>query len=131
VPSGGRPLNIQNMKNTLIIGATPNPGRYAYKAAQMLKSKGHEIINVGIKAGAVAGVEIEKPGVIHNDVHTITLYIGPHLQSSYYDYIVNTRPKRVIFNPGTENPELEALLEEHAIEPVEACTLVMLATGQY
>ncbi len=119
------------MKNTLIIGASPNPGRYAYKAAHMLKSKGHEIINVGIKTGSVAGVEIEKPEVIHEDVHTITLYIGPHLQSSYYGYIVKTNPKRVIFNPGTENSELESLLEEHAIEPVEACTLVMLATGQY
>lgn len=119
------------MKNTLIIGATPNPDRYAYKAANMLHAKGHDIINVGIKPGAVAGVEIEKPGVIHEDVHTITLYIGPHLQSDYYDYILKTKPQRVIFNPGTENSELEALLEENAIEPVEACTLVMLATGQY
>jgi len=119
------------MKNTLIIGATPNPTRYAYKAAQMLKAKGHSIINVGIKAGAVAGVEIEKPGTVHEDVHTITLYVGPHLQSEYYDYILKTNPKRVIFNPGTENEELENLLEENAIEPVEACTLVLLATGQY
>jgi predicted CoA-binding protein len=119
------------MKNTLIIGASPNPSRYAFKAAQMLKSKGHDIINVGIKTGAVAGVTIEQPGTIHDDVHTITLYIGPHLQSSYYDYILKTNPKRVIFNPGTENSELEELLIENAIEPIEACTLVMLATGQY
>jgi predicted CoA-binding protein len=119
------------MKNTLIIGATPNPTRYAYKAAQMLKAKGHDIINVGIKTGAVAGVEIEQPGTIHNDVDTITLYIGPHLQNEYYDYILQTNPRRVIFNPGTENPELEELLNEHAIEPIEACTLVMLATGQF
>lgn len=119
------------MKNTLIIGATPNPTRYAYKAAQMLKAKGHNIINVGVKMGEVAGVEIEKPGAVHDDVHTITLYIGPHLQSDYYDYIIKTNPKRVIFNPGTENEELENLLEQNAIEPVEACTLVLLATGQY
>jgi len=119
------------MKNTLIIGATPNPTRYAYKAAQMLKAKGHNIINVGVKTGEVAGVEIEKPGTVHEDVHTISLYIGPHLQSDYYDYILKTNPKRVIFNPGTENEELENLLEENAIEPVEACTLVLLATGQY
>lgn len=119
------------MKNTLIIGATPNPTRYAYKAAHMLKSKGHDIINVGIKSGAVAGVDIEKPETIHDDVHTITLYIGPHLQDSYFDYIVKTNPKRVIFNPGTENAELEELLIANAIEPVEACTLVMLTTGQY
>lgn len=119
------------MKNTLIIGATPNSTRYAYRAAHMLKSKGHSIINVGIKEGEVAGVSIEKPGEIHDKVDTITLYIGPDLQSGYFDYILKTNPKRVIFNPGTENEELEVLLKENGIEPVEACTLVLLATGQY
>ena len=119
------------MKHTLIIGATPNPGRYAYRAAGMLKSKGHSIINVGIKDGEVAGVAIEKPGKIHDDVDTITLYIGPALQAGYFDYILQTKPKRVIFNPGTENNELESLLKANGIEPVEACTLVLLATGQY
>jgi len=119
------------MKNTLIIGATPNPTRYAYRAAQMLKAKGHSIINVGIKSGEVAGVAIEKQGEVHHDVHTITLYVGPALQEQYFDYILQTNPKRVIFNPGTENDELEVLLKTNGIEPVEACTLVMLATGQY
>ena len=119
------------MKKTLIIGATPNPTRYAYRAAQMLKAKGHEIVNVGIKKGEVAGVEIEQPDKIYDDIHTITLYIGPNLQEGYHDYIIKTNPKRVIFNPGTENYRLEELLDEHAIEPVAACTLVMLATGQY
>ena len=119
------------MKKTLIIGATPNPTRYAYRAAQMLKSKGHDIVNVGIKKGEVAGVAIEKPEVIHEDIHTITLYIGPDLQDQYHDYILNTNPKRVIFNPGTENDKLEVLLKENGIEPVEACTLVLLSTGQY
>lgn len=119
------------MKKTLIIGATPNPTRYAYKAAQMLKGKGHDIINVGIKTGEVAGVAIEKPGEIHDDIHTITLYIGPDLQSGYHDYILKTNPKRVVFNPGTENSQLAELLKENAIEPVYACTLVLLATGQY
>lgn len=119
------------MKNTLIIGATPNPTRYAFRAAQMLKAKGHGIVNVGIKSGEVAGVTIEKPGQIHEDIHTITLYIGPGLQDEYFDYIVKTNPKRVIFNPGTENAALEAVLKENGIEPVEACTLVMLSTGQY
>ncbi|TDO19757.1 CoA-binding protein [Pedobacter duraquae] len=119
------------MKNTLIIGATPNPSRYAYRAAQMLKQKGHDIVNVGIKTGAVAGVDIEQPGKIHDDIHTITLYIGPDRQPDYYEYILKTNPKRVIFNPGTENPELEGLLRTNAIEPVEACTLVLLSIGQY
>ena len=119
------------MKRTLIIGASTNPMRYAYKAANMLKAKGHEIINIGIKKGPVAGVEIELPGKIYEDVHTITLYIGPPLQKGYYDYIVQTNPKRVVFNPGTENDELELLLKEKGIEVEEACTLVMLSTGQY
>ncbi|MHA4893107.1 CoA-binding protein [Pedobacter sp. PWIIR3] len=119
------------MKKTLIIGATPNPTRYAYRAAQMLRAKGHEIVNVGIKKGEVAGVEIEKPGEIHHDIDTITLYIGQDLQEGYHDYILKTHPKRVIFNPGTENQKLEELLLENAIEPVSACTLVLLSTGQY
>ena len=119
------------MKNTLIIGATTNPARYAYLAAQMLTSKGHKIVNVGIKKGTVFGVEIEEQGEIHKDIDTVTLYIGPHLQSGYYDYILQTNPKRVVFNPGTENRELESLLEQHGIEPVRACTLVLLSTGQY
>lgn len=119
------------MKKTLIIGATPNPTRYAYRAALLLKSKGHDIVNVGIKKGEVAGVEIEKPEAVHEDIHTITLYIGPDLQDQYHDYILSTNPKRVIFNPGTENDKLEVLLKENGIEPVEACTLVLLSTGQY
>ncbi|SMC82575.1 CoA-binding protein [Pedobacter nyackensis] len=119
------------MKKTLIIGATPNSGRYSYRAAYMLIAKGHNIVNIGIKRGEVAGVEIEKPGVIHNDIDTITLYIGPHLQDQYYDYILQTKPKRVVFNPGTENVELENLLKTNGIEAIEACTLVMLSTGQY
>ncbi|WP_421941086.1 CoA-binding protein [Pedobacter sp.] len=119
------------MKKTLIIGASPDPNRYAYKAAHMLTRFNHEIVNVGIKKGAVAGVEIEKQGTIHHDIDTITLYIGPPLQAQYHDYILETKPKRVIFNPGTENYALEKLLDQHGIEPVEACTLVLLSTGQY
>ncbi|MES2458261.1 MAG: CoA-binding protein [Bacteroidota bacterium] len=119
------------MKKTLIIGATTNPSRYAYLAAERLTAKGHKIVNVGIKKGSVAGVEIEMPDEIHNDIHTITLYIGPALQKGYYDYILKTNPKRVVFNPGTENRELESLLQKNAIESLEACTLVLLSTGQY
>jgi predicted CoA-binding protein len=119
------------MKKTLIIGASPDASRYAYKAAHMLTRFGHDIVNVGIKKGEVAGVTIEQPGIIHHDIDTITLYIGPALQPQYHDYILETNPKRVIFNPGTENFELEKLLDQHGIEPIEACTLVLLSTGQY
>jgi len=118
-------------KKTLIIGATPNADRYAYMAAQMLTSKGHDIVNVGIKKGVVAGVEIEPPARIHEDIDTVTLYIGPQVQKDYYDYILKTKPKRVVFNPGTENFELESMVRENGIEAVRACTLVLLSTGQY
>ena len=119
------------MKKTLIIGATPNADRYAYRAAHMLTAKGHSIVNIGIKQGEVAGVKIEKPGIPYQDIDTITLYIGADIQSNYYDYILETKPKRVIFNPGTENPAFEKMLDLHNIEPVEACTLVLLSIGQY
>ena len=119
------------MKKTIVIGATPNPDRYAYLASNKLVKYGHEIINVGIKTGTVAGVDIEKPEIIHPDIDTITLYVGPHNQPSLYDYILKTKPKRVIFNPGTENDELESLVKQNGIQAVEACTLVLLSTGQY
>jgi hypothetical protein len=119
------------MKKTLIIGATNNPARYANFAAHRLTSYGHEIINVGIKTGEVAGVLIERAGIIHSDVDTITLYVGPQHQSEYFDYILQTKPKRIIFNPGTENQELIDLAQQNGIETEEACTLVLLSTGQY
>ncbi len=118
-------------KKTIILGATPDPSRYAYLAANRLKAKGHTIVNVGIKKGEVAGVEIEKPQQIHTDIDTITLYVGPQNQPGLYQYILNTKPKRIIFNPGTENDELEQLASKQGIETLEACTLVLLSIGQY
>jgi uncharacterized protein len=116
---------------TLILGATPNPDRYAYRAAISLQKNGHEIVLVGIKQGQINGVTIQNgmPDVKH--VHTVTLYVGPQNQRQYYDYILSLKPKRVIFNPGTENSEFENLLQQNKIEPVIACTLVMLSVGNY
>lgn len=119
------------MKKTLILGATPDPSRYANLAANRLVRYGHPIINIGIKTGEVAGVPIEKPVKIHEEVHTITMYVGTRNQESYYDYILRTNPKRIIFNPGTENDELEELALEQGIECIQGCTLVMLSTGQF
>ena len=119
------------MKKTIIIGATTNPSRYANLAAHRLVSFGHNLINIGIIEGEVADVPIEKAGSIYSGVDTITLYIGPEKQTQYYDYILKTKTKRVIFNPGTENKELEQLVRDNGIEAVEACTLVLLSTGQY
>ncbi|MES3019343.1 MAG: CoA-binding protein [Bacteroidota bacterium] len=119
------------MKKTLILGATDNPSRYANLAANRLVAHGHPIVNVGIKTGKAAGVEIERAGDVYEDIDTVTLYVGPQNQPEYYDYIIDSKPKRIIFNPGTENQELEELAEENGIEVLHACTLVMLSTGQY
>ena len=120
-------------KRTVIIGATTNPSRYSSMAAEMLTSYHHEIIPVGIKKGEVKGkpiLDINQRPLIE-DIDTITIYIGPQHQAAYYDYLVTLKPKRVIFNPGTENHELATLLEESGAEAIEACTLVMLRSGQY
>jgi uncharacterized protein len=120
------------VKRTVIVGATPNPSRVAFLAADMLAEQ-HEIIPLGIKKGSVQGVEIldirKKPDI--PDVDTITLYIGARHQPELYTYLIGLRPKRIIFNPGTENAEFEKLAEAHGIEAVEACTMVMLRTYQY
>lgn len=118
-------------KKTLVLGATPDPSRYAYLASNRLVRTGHTIVNVGIKTGEAGGVEIEKPETIHDDIDTITLYIGPQNQPALYDYILATNPKRIIFNPGTENSELRRMAREKGIETLSACTLVMLSTGEY
>jgi predicted CoA-binding protein len=120
-------------KKTVIIGATTNPSRYAYIAAGMLTEYNHEIIPVGIKKGEVYGKSIldinQRPPV--SQVDTVTLYIGPQHQPEHFDYILSLKPKRVIFNPGTENPEFEKMIENTGAEALEACTLVLLRSGQY
>ncbi|MBC7745127.1 MAG: CoA-binding protein [Flavobacterium sp.] len=119
------------MKKTIIIGASSNPERYSNMAAKRLIAKGHEIINIGVKSGEVAGVPIEKAKTIYNDIDTITLYVKPQHQNDYFDYILKTKPKRIIFNPGTENAELKAVAEKHGIQTTDACTLVLLSIGMY
>jgi predicted CoA-binding protein len=120
-------------KKTVVIGATPNQSRYAYLAANMLREYDHEVVPMGIKQGEVAGKEIldirKKPAI--NGVDTVTLYIGPRHQPEWYDYILSLKPKRIIFNPGTENDKFEQLAEENGIEALQACTLVLLRSHQY
>jgi len=120
-------------KKTVVLGASPNPARYAFIVAELLTEMKHEIVLVGLRKGVVAGKEIKDVRTLPviPDVDTITLYVGPSNQKNLYEYIVSLKPRRVIFNPGAENPELAKLLTEKGIEPVEACTLVMLRTGQY
>lgn len=121
------------MKKTVIIGATTDRSRYAYLAASMLTQYQHEIVPIGIKKGELFGTGIlniyDKPDV--SNVDTITLYIGPQRQPEWYDYLLSLQPKRIIFNPGTENELFENMAEERGIEVVEGCTLVMLRTNQY
>lgn len=113
------------------MGATPDSSRYAYLATRMLNDYKHEVVPFGIKKGEINGQTIVNEPPQDSDFDTVTLYLGPRNQPQYYDYIIGLKPKRVIFNPGTENPEFEAMLEANKIEPIEACTLVMLRTGQY
>ncbi len=116
---------------TLIIGASANPERYAYKAAHRLLAHGHEIELLGLRPDVVAGRTIDTEKKAYDDIHTVTMYVGPQHQPSYYEYITALSPSRVIFNPGTENPEFERKLSEQGIQVEEACTLVLLGTGQY
>lgn len=119
------------MKRTVIIGASANTTRYSFLAAQRLKAYGHPVLLLGRRKGTIAGQEINVEPIHWENIDTVTLYINPNIQTLYYDYIVSLGPKRVIFNPGTENPDFENILAAKNIVPVEACTLVMLATGQY
>ncbi len=120
-------------KLTLIVGATDNPERYAYRAADLLQAKGVSFIPIGIKKGVVFGKEIvdlrQKPALA--GIHTVTLYLGLQNQSEWMDYLIGLGPKRMIFNPGTENPEFFSKAKAAGIEVLEACTLVMLTTGQF
>lgn len=122
-----------NNKKTVIVGATTNASRYAYLAAEMLTEYHHPIVPIGIKSGQVKGQPIlninSQPQI--KDVDTITLYVGPQHQPPLYHYLLSLQPKRIIFNPGTENAEFEKLAEESGVEAIEACTLVMLRSNQY
>lgn len=120
------------MKNkTLILGASENPERYSNLAVKKLLSTGHEVLAVGKKEGIINNTTIHKGQVQADDIDTVTLYLNANNQKSYYDYIFSLNPRRIIFNPGAENDELERLATQKGINTMEACTLVMLSTGQY
>jgi predicted CoA-binding protein len=117
-------------KKTLVIGASENPARYSHKAIRSLRMHNHDVVALAKREGQVDDVKIQK-NFPEKDIHTVTLYIGPPRQPEYYMQIINLKPKRVIFNPGTENPEFVRILEEQDIEAEEACTLVLLSKGNY
>lgn len=122
---------MASSKKTLVMGASENPSRYSYLALQLLRQYGHPVVALGRKAAVVKDVEIltAPPGL--DDIDTVTLYLNPLHQEPYYDYVISLRPRRVIFNPGTENESFQERLEQEKIPYMEACTLVMLRTGQY
>jgi predicted CoA-binding protein len=116
---------------TLIIGASPNSKRFSYKAVQMLKQYGHEVIPLGLRKGKIDDIDIQTERKQFESIHTISLYIGIKNQTDYYDYILSIKPTRIIFNPGTENMELINLAQKEGIETVTDCTLMMLSRAYY
>ncbi|GIZ07414.1 CoA-binding protein [Flavobacterium sp. UMI-01] len=118
-------------KKTVILGASTKVERASYKAIHNLVNKGHSVLAIGQNAGEVAGVKIQTKAIPLKNVDTISLYLNALRQREYYNYIIEANPKRVIFNPGAENPELSQLLELNNIKSERACTLVLLATNQY
>lgn len=118
-------------KKTLVLGASENLARYSNLAIKRLKISGHPVVAIGKKKGTVAGIKIETEKTHFKNIDTVTLYINPTHQREYYDYIISIHPARIIFNPGTENVELAEIAFQHGIKSLEACTLVLLSTGQY
>lgn len=120
------------MKNmTLVLGASPNKNRYSNSAVARLRAKNYPVIAYGIKPGAIADVKISLTLEKWNEIDTISLYLSPKNQKDLYEYIVTLKPNRVIFNPGTENPELEAILDKAGIAHEQSCTMVLLSLGSY
>ena len=119
------------MKKTLVLGASTNETRYSNIATHRLLSHGHEVILVGNKKGEIENLSIHNEKPFFENIDTVTLYVNPKNQEEYYDYILNLKPKRIIFNPGTENVALVALANKQGIETEYACTLVLLATNEY
>ena len=116
---------------TLVLGASDHPSRYSYLAMGRLKQAGHPVIAIGKRPAIAHGISIDTLPYTTPDIDTITMYLNPSHQRDYYQMILDLKPRRIIFNPGTENPDLEERAEQAGIQVIEACTLVMLSTGQY
>ena len=118
-------------KTTLVIGASINSSRYSFLAISRLREHGHPVYALGLKTGRVGDVDIFTEQKVFSDIHTVTLYVGPSHQEKIRDYVISLKPHRVIFNPGTEDELFQSMLKNAGIPFEEACTLVMLGTGQY
>lgn len=118
-------------KKTLVIGGSIKPERYSNRAIRKLLKYGFPVVSIGLREGEVDKVKIETGRPEFKDIHTVTLYIGKAHQPEYYDYLLGMNPKRIIFNPGTENRDFRKLAEKQGIETVEFCTLIMLGDGTF
>jgi hypothetical protein len=118
-------------KKTLVLGGSSNPARYSYLAINKLREHDHHVFAIGKRSAKVADVEVLQEIKFVEGLDTVTVYLNKENQKNYYDYILSQHPRRVIFNPGAENPEFEKILADQGVEVIEACTLVLLATGQF
>ena len=118
-------------KKTLVVGGSIKPERYSNKAIHKLSGYGHEVVSIGLREGEVNGISIQQGNPSFEDLHTITMYVGPQNQQEYYDYLLSLHPCRIIFNPGTENDEFEKLAINNGIETINHCTLIMLDQGLF
>jgi predicted CoA-binding protein len=125
------PEKENTAKKTLVLGASSNPGRYSYMAVQKLREKQIPVTAVGNRHGYIGDVPIHTEPVAVEDIDTISLYLNAEKQVMYYDYILSLKPRRILFNPGTENPDLEQRACQQGIATLEACTLVLLGIGRY
>ena len=121
---------IEN-KKTLVIGGSVKPERYSNKAIRKLLKYGYPVVSIGLREGEVEGVKIETGRPDYSDINTVTMYVGKVHQPGYYDYLLGLKPKRIIFNPGTENAEFRKMAKKQGIETVEFCTLIMLSNGSF
>ncbi|MDA0930564.1 MAG: CoA-binding protein [Bacteroidetes bacterium] len=124
-------INPPSSTPVLVLGAHPDPSRYAYKAAVLLLQKGYSVQLNGIRTGSIQGIPIQPDFPISNSIHTVTLYINAQRSNALLQELIALKPKRIIFNPGTENPALAQALLAAGIQIETACTLVLLHTGQF
>lgn len=122
---------MTEIKKTLVIGASSKPGRVSGEAVLHLRDAGHDVSAIGVQEDYIGDVLVQTNKPVIENLHTISLYLNPERQKEYYEYILHLKPKRIIFNPGTENMELENFAHQHQIETERACTLVLLSLGAY
>ena len=119
------------MSKIVVLGATPNRDRYSYKAVKALRKRHYDVVALGVQKGEIAGIVIQNDRPVLDDVDAVMLYLNPERQKPLYEYILSIKPRRIIFNPGTDNEELADLAEKNGIEVVRQCALIMLTSDTF